>query len=100
MKRCSRCKQSKPFSEFGKYSRMADGLDYYCKACRNATHRASTKRVKQRNLNTETKPSPLTARCPKCEQVKSASEFSKSIFRANGLNTYCRSCWSVMRKTK
>jgi len=32
-KRCSRCKEWKPFSEFGKSSRRTNGLNCYCKVC-------------------------------------------------------------------
>lgn len=36
VKVCTKCKQAKPPEEFAKLSRMADGLNYWCKACHNA----------------------------------------------------------------
>lgn len=33
-KRCPRCKETKPLSEFGKDRRNKDGLNLYCKACK------------------------------------------------------------------
>lgn len=37
MKMCSKCKDSKSLSEFGKRSSNKDGYNYYCKACERAT---------------------------------------------------------------
>jgi len=35
MKRCPRCKKTLPDSAFGKRKWNGDGLDSYCKECRN-----------------------------------------------------------------
>lgn len=35
-KRCACCKTDKPYEEFGKNSRMADGYHHYCKQCKSA----------------------------------------------------------------
>lgn len=37
MKTCPRCKTSKPFYEFAKHSRRADGLQSQCKDCKHKT---------------------------------------------------------------
>ena len=34
MKKCSRCKETKPYSEFHKNSTTRDGYSYHCGACR------------------------------------------------------------------
>ena len=34
-KRCTKCQEMKPFSEFSKNSRRPDGLVYWCKVCVN-----------------------------------------------------------------
>ena len=39
MKRCSRCKQEKPLSAFGKQWNHPDGLRYACRECTNADRR-------------------------------------------------------------
>ena len=36
MKRCSCCRKLLPETAFHKYARMSDGLNIYCKKCRNA----------------------------------------------------------------
>ena len=33
MKKCSKCKEVKPFSEFYRSKKSPDGLQYYCKVC-------------------------------------------------------------------
>lgn len=38
MKECSRCKQSKPFSEFHKHKDSKDGFKSVCKLCRKGEH--------------------------------------------------------------
>jgi hypothetical protein len=41
-KRCSKCKEHKALTEFGKYKGRKDGLNYYCKQCnRDKTRDAS-----------------------------------------------------------
>jgi Zn finger protein HypA/HybF involved in hydrogenase expression len=39
LKRCSKCKISKPLNEFHKRKNSKDGHDHYCKECSNARHR-------------------------------------------------------------
>jgi hypothetical protein len=41
MKVCSRCKQSKDYSEFHKHSRGKDGYKPACKVCRNKDYKES-----------------------------------------------------------
>ena len=40
---CSKCKDVKPISEFGKDKNKKDGLDYWCKVCRRARFTKSYK---------------------------------------------------------
>lgn len=47
MKRCSCCKKLKDETEFCKEKRAADGLAWYCKACKKALrHGAKVKNIK------------------------------------------------------
>lgn len=39
MKVCSRCKETKPVSEFGKSSKAKDGLQWHCRTCKSELHR-------------------------------------------------------------
>jgi hypothetical protein len=55
MKKCSRCKESKPISEFGPNRRRGDGLQTDCKLCKKdlnkqyyAETRASRKELRRR----------------------------------------------------
>lgn len=40
-KTCSKCKQSKPISDFYRNSANKDGLGYYCKSCRDRINKAA-----------------------------------------------------------
>lgn len=40
MKTCSRCRISKPRTEFGRIASYPDGLNYYCRLCANLAGRA------------------------------------------------------------
>lgn len=39
MKICSRCKESKPESDFGKSSKAKDGLQWHCRPCKAELHK-------------------------------------------------------------
>jgi hypothetical protein len=57
MKICSKCKKSKPYTEFSKDASRADGHAYRCKVCQTATQRSGyTERYgdKSRLRNRET----------------------------------------------
>ena len=59
-KTCKKCKQSKPLTEYYKakqYTWEKDGLDYYCKYCRNGSHLTSIRtNKKQCSLDNCTNP--------------------------------------------
>lgn len=46
MKQCSKCAVTKPVSEYNKYSRMADGLQVYCRDCQKSHYRGNAERHK------------------------------------------------------
>lgn len=48
-KACSRCKQSKPVSSFGRNKKTADGLFVWCRECCNAYRREWTKNNPERH---------------------------------------------------
>ncbi len=66
MKRCSKCKQEKDESEF---SRLGNGLQYWCKKCHRLKIRAIRKKEKDEKFTEE-----------KLEKVR------QTIFRSNVLN--------------
>lgn len=47
MKTCSKCKETKALTEFGKHSDNKDGLQYYCKACRISISAASYQKISE-----------------------------------------------------
>ncbi len=55
MKTCPQCKQTKPFSDYGKDKKNKDGLCTYCKFCINARKRKwkSKNKNKVKKINTE-----------------------------------------------
>ena len=52
MKHCYRCGQDKPFAEFPKHRRHADGLASECKSCNSAKVKAWVASLSQARLNT------------------------------------------------
>ncbi len=59
MKRCYKCKQEKPETEFGRNKSKLDGLDDECRSCKNeykrrwsAGHKAQRKATKDKWRNT------------------------------------------------
>lgn len=49
MKRCSKCNEVKPVTEFGKLSKAKDGLRYHCKECRNKYYQKNQKYIIKRS---------------------------------------------------
>ena len=50
MKKCSKCKEVKDYSEFGKNKSMADGHNHYCRVCCAKKYQANKERYQQRYL--------------------------------------------------
>ena len=48
IKQCSKCKQTKPISEFGKHCRCKNGIRCSCKECENAYYYETRERFKPR----------------------------------------------------
>jgi hypothetical protein len=48
LKTCSKCKEQKPHSEFGKNKSTKDGLCYCCKKCRNQSYKENIEKERQR----------------------------------------------------
>lgn len=84
---CSRCKQEKPFSEFG--ARTSRGYyQAYCKPCA-----ASIAKLRPKKEKRAVPPvTPLFRVCPMCKENLPKACFGKDNFRANGLSVYCINC--------
>lgn len=87
-KRCVRCRQDKPVSQF--YSAIAtfDDLRAECRACSAAKCRARRKANKllPRDRAGDTK------RCERCRVVFPVSNFHRDAGSTDGLYRYCRPC--------
>lgn len=42
----------------------------------------------------------MNKKCPDCGEVKSSNDFYKNKAARDGLNTYCKACWSVRAKAQ
>jgi 5-methylcytosine-specific restriction endonuclease McrA len=82
VKTCSRCEESKPFSEFYKRADLAFGLSLYCKKC-----------IKEMNLGRRAKAvAPEEKKCLRCGQLKPLGEFYNSAASKDGKGIWCKSC--------
>ena len=74
MKRCSKCKERKPFDQFNKKASTKDGLNSWCKSCARADakryYRNNPEPYKERaRLEGKTK---AKQRIAECDQIKAA----------------------------
>lgn len=49
-KQCSKCKVEKPISEFSKNKRKVDGLEMYCKSCRNEYYKVHRDKMRLNSM--------------------------------------------------
>ena len=88
LKECSKCKESKYPDRFSKAPERKDGLNPWCKDCKN---RRKRERNRERNpplFNAETN----TKKCSKCGEQKDVSNFTKRSSSKDGFHYWCRSC--------
>ena len=86
-KRCARCREEKPRSEFWAHKRAKDGRCSWCRPCMNAY--MSSRRVRKR----PPKPPDGFKRCSRCREVKPVEEFFRNAARHDGLTSYCKVCF-------
>lgn len=89
MKRCARCNVEQPPSAFCVDRQRADGLHLFCRTC--AAERAKGYREKNK-ARADSSATPRARRCPQCDTVKSATDFTRNRSSKHGLSTYCRTC--------
>ena len=88
MKQCTKCKQTKAPTEFGKDGSKRDGLTCRCKVCRHAE-------AKQKDYEPDYS---KKKQCITCKQTKAPTEFGKHRLRRDGLNSYCKVCFNAARR--
>lgn len=87
-KTCSKCKNSKQFSEFKKDTRNKDGLQSACTSCHKDYQR---KRREQIRSGVGVK-QVVEKRCNRCKEVKPSNLFYKDSACADNLSTLCKVC--------
>ena len=94
MKICIRCNGIKPETDFGPHSGRKDGLQDECRQCHNSRSRESYYKNKGK-FSTVTIAAKL---CPKCGQIKSASQFYRNSTNKTGLSSHCNACTNQRSK--
>ena len=88
---CTKCKEKKLTKHFHRHHGTSDGYTSMCKICKNANARAKVAAIKQK-FDVGLLKQPEEKRCPRCKQVKPASEFSPEYSNKTGLKTNCKDC--------
>ncbi len=99
MKRCSKCKKWKDESEFGKDSRLRDGMSSWCRECNRKKslkrYRKDGKTVKRYYTYEEVHrvvDGVKEKRCRRCQKWKAESDFYKRRWHKDGLAVWCKEC--------
>lgn len=94
-KRCSRCRQSKPTSEFWAKKRNKDGLSSWCSACSAAHYRSA------RQAKVYPAPVPFVPRaCSTCGVVKDREDYWPVQGCRDGYQLQCKRCKHIWCKYK
>jgi hypothetical protein len=91
-KRCTKCKQELPFSEF---SPMGTRLKSHCKAC---MRRADVER--RRAAKVDALPGEPHKHCPRCKTTRGVSRFYPNRKNRDGLAVWCKPCFDQLRGTQ
>jgi len=92
-KRCSKCGESKPVTDFYSSTSNSDGYTCHCKLCIQKQKQAYHKRLAARHRREI--PRIETKRCPRCGEVKPVSKFYKAVGKVAGYATHCKDCAAV-----
>jgi 5-methylcytosine-specific restriction endonuclease McrA len=93
-KRCCRCGETKPHTEFHLWNKSPDGLNPRCKACRTKLEGSDTyldylaERARGNKL------------CSECERVKPLAEFHQHAKTKIGYRASCKECREPERKAQ
>ena len=99
MKLCTKCKQNKDETCFGKRAARKDGLDSRCKECRSKYDKERTiKRNKKRKE--ETLPDGMKRCANSCNKILPLSEFESTKERRTDPTTTCTTCRAIHKKSE
>ena len=101
VKKCSKCHQWKPVTEFSKNATKPDGLDYQCKLCvskRQKPYYQSYKdSIKEKTVDYYQKKHPKK-RCTRCRRLRIKTNFYPDRREKDGLMRRCKSCYDMVTK--
>lgn len=86
-KRCSRCSETLPSTEFHRQRTSPDGLHGWCKTCMSRD-----KKARHKIAVATDKVMPSEKMCPECETWKPSDAFGRDRGRRDGLARVCRDC--------
>jgi len=93
VKRCSYCKEQKPFAEFNKNKAGVHGLQARCRPCTSQY----TQEYKEKRKQEGVKKVVQSKVCARCNIEKPRSQYNKRTVSIDGLNVYCKPCQRVLR---
>ncbi|MGW5167330.1 endonuclease VII domain-containing protein [Streptomyces nodosus] len=91
VKRCSRCKESKPRAAFASNEAARDGLQAYCRECW-ATYHQARQLAKGKSVRPRVETPEGHKFCRSCGDVKPHSEWHRNATASDGLSTSCKVC--------
>lgn len=96
-KRCPGCGEVKPRQAFAHNRAQSDGLEIHCRICRRAIDHTRHMHNKERHLSDPVTVITGEKRCPRCDEVKPASDFYRAMGKRDGVATYCNLCARKVR---
>lgn len=101
-KKCSRCEQTKPTSEFRPNKAAKDNLHYWCRPCARAydRERQQAKRVYDKPGRPKRTIIDGKTRCGRCGETKPVEDFGKDSRNIIGLQSSCKACQKAMYNAK
>ena len=95
MKKCRRCGETKPISEFGRYAQSRDGRNSYCVGCWREVQAEYRRRRAERDgrvVRQARARLPGKKWCPDCQAYKPVEDFGQNRSTSDGLTGYCKPC--------
>lgn len=89
-KRCAKCREEKPLSEFHRNRALADGLCHYCKPCTCANSKKYSALYREKNRAQHKIPE--MSICCVCHIAKGSSEFHIDRNKKFGISVRCKDC--------
>jgi hypothetical protein len=91
VKRCSRCKESKPRVAFASNKAARDGLQAYCRECWADYHQAR-QLAKGKDVRPRVSVPEGHKLCRGCGEIQPHSEWHRNATASDGLSTSCKKC--------